>query len=478
MKNLSHILLLFCFLFPAFLLSQSLSQTIDTYLESYARIQDFSGCVLVVKEGKELHRSCLGNAVEEFQVSNSPSTKFKIGSISKQFTAAAILKLEAQGLLSTEDPVLNFFSGANLTNEMTVHHLLTHTSGVADIFRLPGFLSMSKSEIPLDSLARLLLQQEPDFLPGEQYAYSNGGYTLLATIIEQLSGMSYGDFLTKEILEPIGLNQTGDWFAASVVPHLAMGYDPKGGEGKAHTDYIHDVYLRGSGSLYSTVDDLARWIEELKTGEMLGKELCSKLLTNHVRGYGYGISVYKSFEQPVFGHDGRINGFIADYLHYRDSDLSIILLGNIQTGVADFLRRDLAAILFGKSFASKARDIPVAPAYPAALDLLTGGYEFSPNFWVYVEEKDATLLARANQGSFSELIPLKNGQWFSRVLYARVEFGENEQGEKILKWINNDGNIFVGIMRWTTWFWKEIRIFVRKSAFLSQEICYLCRRNR
>lgn len=427
------------------LVANPLKTKVDGYVGTYVKTSDFSGCVLIRIKSKNAYLNCFGKANVAFGIENSPDTKFKIGSISKQFTAAAILKLEEKGLLKTSDPVAKHLPKYQQAQNITIHHLLTHTSGLIDIYSLPNFREINRKSLSLEEVTDEIFKTKPVSEPGKAYAYSNSGYTVLARIIEKVGKKPYGQFLEENIFAPLKMNSSGDFFDNAVVPLLAVGYDPKGYMGFLIPDYVNDVFVRGSGSLYSTVGDIAIWIDAIKKGRILSEESLTKLLTNHNNSYGYGISVYSSFGKKVFGHDGRISGYIGDYLHYREDDVSVVVLGNVQTGVADFLRRDIAAIVFGKDYKSKAKTIPGRDGYPSNSSLLPGRYQFGPGFAVFIEDLNGILKARANEGSYSELIPLNDGRYFIRMLYAYLEFEFDAKGKPVkLVWFNNDGNRFVG----------------------------------
>ena len=426
--------------------AQNPTEKISTYVNSYVEKGDFQGCVLIIEKDEVLFKQCWGQANKGHSVKNIPQTKFKIGSISKQFTAAAILRLEELGKLSTNDDLTKYFPDWPSAKKISIQQLLTHTSGVTDIFNIPDFSKLSYEKSSISDLSKLLLEMDLDFEAGTQYSYSNGGYALLAHIIEKQSGLSYQDFLTEQFFKPLKMINSGHAIRNEVVVNLAEGYDPLGFNDVKITDFVDPELLKGSGSLYSTVGDLHLWIQSLKNKTLLSESSYDKFFKNYGRNYGYGISVYQSFEQSVFGHDGRINGFIADYLHYREPDISIIILGNVQTGVADFLRRDLAALVFDKDYKSKANTIPAALNSERDTSSILGTYAFGPNFKVYVENLDNSVQARANEGSYSELVLLNDGRYFSRTLYSYIEFIEGKNGEitKML-WTNNDGNTFTGL---------------------------------
>ena len=441
-----YILILIILLVNTHIQAQDISKLVNDYTNSYVKTGDFSGCILITKNYNILFEGCFGFANQSFQVPNEINTKFKIGSVSKQFTAAAILILEQQGLLKTTDTLSKFFPNHSNAERITIHQLLTHTSGITDIYNVPDFNKLSSQKKTISDLTKLVLDSELQFEPGTQYQYSNGGYAILAEVIEKISGSAYQDYLNEYIFQPLRMTATGHNRYNDVIPNLAIGYDPSEYSNVKITDFLDPELLKGSGSLYSTVQDLQLWVESIKNRSLMNKESYEKLLKNYGNNYGYGISLYKSFEEPVFGHDGRVNGYIADYLHYIESDITVIILGNIQTGVADFFRRDIAAIVFKKEYKSRAKRIP--PEDDAKIDKqkIIGTYAFGPNFKVYVEEIEGSIQARANEGGYSELILLEDKRFFSRTLYSYIEFKEDDQGKtNKMVWTNNDGNSFEGL---------------------------------
>lgn len=426
--------------------AQDISNLVNDYTTSYVRTGDFSGCILITENSKIIFENCFGYANQSFKVPNDKSTKFKIGSVSKQFTATAILILEQEGLLKTTDTLSNYFPYNSNAERITIQQLLTHTSGITDIYNVPNFNKLSNQKKTISELSKIVLDSELEFEPGSQYQYSNGGYAILAEIIEKVSSNSYQEFLTENIFQPLNMTATGHNKINEVIPNLAVGYDPLDYDRVKITDLLDPELLKGSGSLYSTITDLNKWINSIKNKSLLTKESYDKFLNNYGNNYGFGISLYKSFEQEVYGHDGRVNGYIADYLHYDESDISIVILGNIQTGVADFFRRDIAAILFDKDYKSRAKTIPPEKEIITNKEKILGTYSFGPNFKVYVEELEGTVQARANEGGYSQLILLQDKRFFSRTLYSYIEFIEDDQGKIIkMRWTNNDGNSFEGL---------------------------------
>ncbi|WP_297798269.1 serine hydrolase [uncultured Eudoraea sp.] len=418
---------------------------VDKYVNSYVKSGDFSGCIAIKKGVSILYSNCFGEANKEFNIDNNFNTKFKIGSVSKQFTAIAILLLEERGLLKTNDALTKFYPEVVQLNKTTIEHLLTHQSGLIDIYEVKGFNSLSCKKSSSHELVKEILKKDLKFKSGESYSYSNGGYLILADIIEKVSKRSYEEFLRNELFEPLNMNATGHTNENEIINNLAYGYEPKGYSDFENTIHVNNQLFKGSGSIYSNLSDMFIWIDMLKNRSFLSPKSFEKFFNNYGNAYGYGISIYNFLDKQVFGHDGRVSGYIADYLHYVKDDVTILILGNVQTGVSDFLRRDLALLVFNRDYKTSAKTVLPAKTYEKPINSYVGSYSFGSNFVVHIENFNGVLHARANEGSYSELIPLEDNSLFSRVLYAKIKFEQNSLGEiEKMIWINNDGNEFIG----------------------------------
>ena len=224
-------------------------------VQNYVDNKSFMGVVLVAEKDKLLLSQGYGDADLEWGIKNSPDAKFRIGSLTKQFTAASILLLAQRGKLKLEDPVKTWLPDAPASWEkVTVFHLLTHTSGIPNFTGGPGWdLYQRQDHTPQESIARI--RDKPlDFAPGAKFYYSNSNYILLGQIIEKASGMSYADFLQRNILTPLGMTETGVDITSSILPERAQGYE-SGPDGFRHTGYISMTVPYSAGFLYSTAGD-------------------------------------------------------------------------------------------------------------------------------------------------------------------------------------------------------------------------------
>ncbi len=239
--------------------AEDLTTKFQQYMDAAVKVDGFSGSVLVSRGGETLFARGYGMANIELQVPNTPRTKFRLGSITKQFTAMAIMIIAEQGKLKLDDPIGKYVDDAPKTwKKVTLHHLLTHTSGIFDFTSDPDLEKLMSRPETLRSLIARFKDKPVNFPPGEKFAYCNSGYVLLGAVIEKVSGMSYEAFLRKSIFEPLGMKDTGYDHTETILPNRAAGYE-RVGDGLKNADYIHMSQPFSAGALYSTVEDLARW---------------------------------------------------------------------------------------------------------------------------------------------------------------------------------------------------------------------------
>src|SRR2546422_10573342 len=258
---------------------RQLEAQVDAYLRPYLDLGGFNGSVLIAKGGRVLLSKGYGMANYELNVINTPQTKFHLGSVSKTFTAAAIMLLQEQGKLSVRDPLTKYIPDYPNGEKITIHHLLTNTSGIPNVNNFPEYATQSKfSHTPTDLIA--MFKQKPlDFEPGTRgYIESNSNYNLLAYIIEKLSGKAYGEFLRENIFGPLGMKNTDhDGNPESLLRNRASGYMPAGISDFENAPYINFSIKTGNGSIYSTAEDLYKWDRALYTEKILRKATIEKM---------------------------------------------------------------------------------------------------------------------------------------------------------------------------------------------------------
>jgi CubicO group peptidase (beta-lactamase class C family) len=418
---------------------EELRTRVDAIVASALAARDFQGVVAVQRHDEDPLILPYGRASVELEVPHEEDGVFAIGSVSKQFTAAAVLLLEEDGRLETSDAVARHLPGFPHGERITIEQLLTHTAGIADIFSLSSFGRCGGRYGRLDEVVADLGSAPLTHEPGSRYVYSSGGYTLLAAIIERVSGQGYGDLLRERLFLPLGLASTSHGTAGPAQARRVPGYDPWGARDLAPAEPPSDSFTTGSGSLWSSASDLLTWTRALHTGRVLSPGSYEKMTRDHGYSYGHGVSVFRRFGRRVVGHDGRISGYSSDVAHYLDDRLTVVVLGNVQSVVRDEIRVGVAAAALGEPY-EPPQPRAVSEAAPTKLGTLVGRYSFGPSLVVTVVEDRGRLLARANEGAYSELVPTGDGRWFSRTLYRTVAFSVEESGKAIaLLWGDGDG---------------------------------------
>jgi CubicO group peptidase (beta-lactamase class C family) len=417
----------------------SMRDRVDAIVAPYLEARDFMGVAAVQRDGEEALLLPYGFASVELGVPQRKDSVFMIGSVSKQFTAAAVLALEEAGALSTADTVAKHLPEFPHGSKMTIEQLLTHAAGVADIYSLERFGAGGGRVGTFEEVLEDIGRAELAFSPGTGYAYSNGGYAVLAAVIEQVSGVSYGEYLRRRFFAPLGMSQTSHDGPSAATENRVPGYDPWGLDDLSPAIPVSAAFTTGSGSLWSSAGDLLKWSAALHGGRVLSGASYDKLTRDQGNGYGYGVSVFQRFGLDVIGHDGRVAGYSSDLARYVDEKTTIVILSNVQSVARDEIRRLVAAAVFGEDYTVPAvRKFLEEP--PAPLDDLVGVYSFGPGFDVSIAESGGRLLARANQGGYSELVPVDAETWFSRMLYAAVRFGRDGDGAvDRLTWGSQEG---------------------------------------
>jgi CubicO group peptidase (beta-lactamase class C family) len=408
----------------------TLGAKVDAYIQPYVEGNNFSGSILIAKGGEILVSKGYGLANYELAVANMPATRFHIASLSKTFTAAAILMLEEQGKLHVHDALAKFIPDYPNGDKITIHHLLTHTSGIPNVNDLPIYAEKSKSRLSLTEIIQLFKDKPLEFAPGARYRYSNSNYNLLAFIIEKVSGKSYGEFLTKNIFQPLGMNETAnDDGSEELIPNRASGYVPVGMREVENAPYLNWSVKTGNGSLYSTVGDLYKWDRALYAEKILKKGTRDKMFTDY-GGFGYGWRVRKHFDRRVTVMTGRSPGYTSSLERFIDDDVCIIVAANTYSGITQSMADDLAAIVFGEKYESPH---PPASISPAILESYAGRYQFGQDF-TYNPGITATIVKRGNElrmespGGTTYLIPQSETSFVDRLFGGVVTFRKDASG--------------------------------------------------
>ncbi|MCB1024728.1 MAG: beta-lactamase family protein [Acidobacteria bacterium] len=346
-------------------------RVIDDFLTGLSK-NGFSGSVLV-SDGKSVFNHCYGMADRENSVSCNEHTAYDIGSVTKQFTGAAILKLEMQGKLSVGDRIDKFFSGApDDKKAITIHQLLTHSSG------FPSAIGDDYEVLDKEAFLEKAFKTKLNFKPGEKYDYSNVGYSVLAAIIEKVSGEPYEKFLHDNLFEPAGMKETGYTIPQWKPEQIAVGYngDRKWGRPtEKKWDRTAPYWnLLGNGGILSTTDDLYKWHRALLTDKILDKAAKAKYYKRHIEEgenagtyYGYGWALFPTPRNTtLITHNGGNGTFYCDFLRYTEEKVTIILLSNSMRREFRAIPMKIAKSLFSKDYKP---EIELRTANPSAISL-------------------------------------------------------------------------------------------------------------
>jgi CubicO group peptidase (beta-lactamase class C family) len=398
------------------------------YLEASLETGFFIGSVLIARAGEVLLSEGYGMANLEHGVANSPQTKFRLGSVTKQFTAAAMLQLQEQGLLKVDNPISIYLPDYPQGGAITVHHLLTHTAGIPNYTSFPDYVEKQRSAMTLDEIIAWFSAQPLEFTPGECYSYSNSGYTLLTKLIEVVSDQSYADYLQHHIFEPLEMTHSGYDQSAPMLPHWASGYALTE-EGYQNAAFIDMSIPSGAGGLYSTVEDLYRWDQALYTDAVLNESSRQLMFAPAVEMgeesgnayYGYGWVIDQAYERDRVGHGGRIDGFTTSIARYPHEPVVIIVLSNLETAPVARISNDLAAILFGREYTLPQKRQAIT-LDPAIYETYLGDYELAPGIILSVTTEAQRLFAQLTGQNRVELFSESATQFFLKVVDAQLTF--------------------------------------------------------
>jgi CubicO group peptidase (beta-lactamase class C family) len=326
---------------------------IDAIVRERMREPGAVGMSVAVARGTEmLLERTYGFAELEFSVAANEQTMFRIGSVTKQFTAAAVLELAERGKLSVDDPLTRFLPDyPTHGHEITLRHLLTHTSGVPSYTGLGPIWEISRArELADEELVALWKDRPLEFAPGERWNYSNSGYFLLGMVVAKVSGLSYADFLRTTFFEPLGLTRTRYDSNSELLPNRAQGYAFENGK-LANDEHIGMSQPGAAGALISTAGDLVRWQQALVSGEVVEPAsyeemtLSYMLASGRETSYGLGLQLDRRAGQRCVWHGGGINGFNSVLMYFPDAGLHVASISNSERLRADALGLALAEAL-------------------------------------------------------------------------------------------------------------------------------------
>ena len=397
--------------------------------------------VLVMKGGQPLLRKGYGLADVEQGTKIAPESVFRIGSITKQFTAVAVLQLVESGKIALTDPITKFISDYPTQGKtITIEHLLTHTSGIQSYTDKPTFLtSMRTDTTPADLIATF--RNDPmQFDPGAKWAYNNSGYILLGQIIESVSGMPYAEYLQKNVYPRAGLTSTYYGDVGTIIPRRVPGYANNGGK-LVNAEYLSMTLPYSAGALLSSVDDLAKWNAAVAAGKVVDRKLLDKawtpfqLTSGESAGYGYGWSMRQLSGERVIQHGGGINGYASFALWLPERDVYVAVLSNHQSPQPEpgFVAGQLALQVLGKPWAMNALALPAAE-----LAAYTGVYRVDENATRTITLEGGQLYSQRTGNPRLAIVPVAKDEFVFREAFTRLLFERDASG-KIVAMTSDDG---------------------------------------
>ncbi len=435
--NFKLLLLVFFLSVPSIQFAQNLKTTIDQLMNDEYKANESGATILVAKDGKILYRNAFGKSNLELDTDMIPENVFEIGSITKQFTAVGILMLLEEGKLSLDDEITKFIpdyptQGATIT----IHHLLTHTSGIKSYTSLPSLRDLARKDITPTELIDAFKNEPMDFKPGEQYRYNNSGYVLLGYIIEKISRIAYEDFIQKRIFDKLNMNTSYYGSKSKLIKNRAYGYQIRE-DNFVNADYISMTIPYAAGSIMSTVDDLYTWQKAIQKNTLISKESLAKAYTNYTLNngekinYGYGWAQDAINDIPVIQHGGGIFGYTTHGIYVPSENAYIIVLTNNGSRSPSEIAYRIAAITIGKPYPETSQAIKLSTDQ---LKKWVGAYKFEDGVVRFITLKDNQLYSqRSGSNGIFKIFPLSQNRFFFEDSFAEYIFIDGKEKQAIFK---------------------------------------------
>ncbi|MFW6289926.1 MAG: serine hydrolase [Mariniphaga sp.] len=430
MKKLTFLILMLVIFSLGSAFSQQNEKSFDEVFNTYNFENSPGFAVLVTKNEEVLYRKAFGFANLELEVKLKPEHIFRIGSITKQFTAAAILKLAEQGKLSLQDDITKYIKDfPTHGHTITIEHLLTHTSGIKSYTSMKNWdAEMRKKNFTPQEMIDFFKNEPTDFAPGEKYLYNNSAYFMLGAIIESVSGKTYQKYIEEDIFKPLEMVNSFYDNSTVIVRNRVSGYQ-RTRNGFQNADFLSMTQPYAAGSLMSTVDDLFTWYTAIMNDQVISRENRLKahssftLNNGDPTGYGYGWSLGHVHGSPSIEHGGGINGFQSASIYLPQEKVFVAVLSNCIGLSPQLPALKLAAIATGKPFAWEEK-----PLDRSSLEKFAGVYESGEESRTIVLTNDSLFYVHPS-GRQYRLIPFEENKFFANGQLTEYVFATNEKGE-------------------------------------------------
>jgi CubicO group peptidase (beta-lactamase class C family) len=406
---------------------------VDEYLKAAVEFERFSGSILIARDGKAIVSKSYGMANVELGVPNTPRTVFRLASLTKQFTATAIMMLQERGKLNVNDPIGKYLADCpEAWKTITLRQLLTMTSGIPGVTALE-LGPLRGLPVPWDQWLEATAKKPLDFAPGEDFKYANSGYTLLGFIIEKVSGKTYGDFLQENIFTPLGMKQTGYEDPLRIIKNRATGYRQMPGDPITNVPYAEVIRLYAAGGVYSTTEDLLLWDQALYTNKLLSQKSLDEMFTPFKemlpgKGYAYGWWTSQKYGRREIAHGGNLAGFITYIARFPSDRVAVIVLSNNGRGSSGKICNVLSAIAFGAPYEIPKERKAIA-VESSKLDRYVGEYRFQqPKTTHTVTKENGKLFLEEPGFAKAEMFAESETDFFLKTYDVQIKFEKDANG--------------------------------------------------
>jgi CubicO group peptidase (beta-lactamase class C family) len=404
-----------------------ISDKANLYLTTLTNLNRFSGTVLIARDGNIIINRGYGFANLEHKVLNDTNTIYSLKSVTKQFTAMAILMLQEEKKLNVKDSICKYLTDCPaIWKGITIHQLLSHSSGIPEYADFPGYYIKRKTFTALSDLIKTFKDKNLEFKPGEKFQYSNSNYVLLEQILETVAQKSYGLYLADHIFTSLKMNNTGFYQRQRLAKGIAEGYTWQSDTLKV-ADYVSLFEDDAAGGLFSTTDDLLKWDQALYKADLISKKSLEKMFTPYKGDYGYGWFIENKFNRKWINHTGGGKGAQTQISRFPEEKITIIVLSNFDRTNIENVTEDLAAIVFEEPY-ELPKPYTGVTVNPEILNDYAGEYELSSNLVFKVFIEDGNLIGQLTWRK-DKMVPLSETSFYMKNFDVEIRFFRNTEGK-------------------------------------------------
>jgi len=410
------------------LIAQEASQKIEELIAAWAKNEKFNGTVLVAQNGHIVFQKGYGYKNAVTKEINNENTVFQIGSITKQFTSAVILRLQENKRLSIQDKLSKYFPELPFAGKVSIENLLSHTSGIYNYTNDGDFMKTEAVKPAThDKLLALFKDKPLEFEPGSKFSYSNSNYILLGFIIEKISGKPYEQVLHEMIFSPLQMGHSGFNFTALHSADKATGYFALSKTANTPAGIVDSSVSYAAGAIYTTAGDLYKWDRALYTEKIISRASLKDAYSIRKGKYGLGWSIDSAYGKQVYQHGGGIFGFTSFIFRSPEEDICILLLDNQGDGTLEKIASGINAVLHNQPYELPKERTAIA-IDTAVVKQYLGEYELSPGFILAITLENGQLMVQATGQGKAELFAEKQNFFFLKVADVQIEFIKNDNG--------------------------------------------------